>query len=387
MMKETMWQFESGHEPGPHLPWDNVAKDLWYDWCWQLANRITTRDNLWRAFPEAAFESPWFSSCLERMRLGITPYFARLIAEQGFNGPLWRQVIPSSSELTQRPHLRLDPLGEEKDSPVDGLVHRYCDRALILLTNKCAVYCRYCNRRRRARGEERDASQTQLSRCLDYLRQHAEVREVILSGGDPLTLADAKLDDFLRRLRSTPSVEVIRISSRMPVVLPYRVNDSLCRILDKHHPVFLNVHVNHPSELTADMRLACDRLIRVGVPLGSQTVLLKGVNDDPAILKDLFSTLLTLRIRPYCLYHCDPAEGTSHFRTTIAEGKALMAYLLANLSGMAVPHYVVDAPEGAGKIPILPNYVEGTFPGGVVLRNLQGRSVRYVDEEGEIGRL
>ncbi len=264
-----------------------------------------------------------------------------------------------------------------------GLVHRYPDRVLLLVTDRCAMYCRHCTRRRFAGSREHDTSKTQLDRYIAYLTRHPEVRDVILSGGDPLTQTDARLEDFLLRLRSVPSVEIIRLGSRLPITLPYRITDELCRMLEKYHPLYMNIHVNHPDELTPEVRDACNRLTRAGIPLGSQTVLLKGINDDPNVLKKLFQKLLTFRIKPYYLYHCDPAQGTAHFRTPIARGMELIEYLLGHTSGLAVPTYVVDAPHGAGKIPIMPNYVLTNFPGGAVLRNFEGMLVRYV-ENGEV---
>jgi lysine 2,3-aminomutase len=315
--------------------------------------------------------------------MAIPPYFATLIAREGLGGPLWKQAVVSSAELEERSSLRLDPLNEEDDSPVHGLVHRYPDRVLMLLTDRCAMYCRHCTRRRFAGSREHDASRSQIDRYLAYLQRHPEVRDVIVSGGDPLTQTDAKLNDFLERLRAVPTVEIIRIGSRLPITLPYRITDELCKMLEKYHPIFMNIHVNHPDELTPEVKEACDKLTRAGIPLGSQTVLLKGINDDPITLKKLFQKLLTFRIKPYYLYHCDPAQGTAHFRTPIARGMELIEYLMGHTSGLAVPTYVVDAPHGAGKIPVMPNYILTTFPGGAVLRNFEGMLVRYV-ENGEV---
>ena len=361
--------------------WPNASEDQWRDWRWQMAYRLTRLDDLIELIPGGMLDGERLASCAERFRLAITPFYAQLIRQHGPESPLWRQVVPSIAELEEHPHLTWDPLGEERDSPTGGLVHRYSDRILILLTDRCAVYCRFCNRRRLAQGPEGDASKKQLGRGLTYLKRHPEVREVILSGGDPLTWPDARLDDFLGQLRRIPSLEVIRIGTRMPVVLPFRVTESLCRVLQKHHPLYVNIHVNHPAELTPEMRTACERLIAAGIPLGSQTVLLRGINNDAAVLQDLFRRLLTFRIKPYCLYHCDPVQGTAHFRTSIAEGQAIMEYLMAHTSGLAVPNYIVDAPDGGGKIPIMPDYVEEVSEGNVILRNLKGRRLQYVDGE------
>lgn len=363
--------------------WRSVPEEKWRDWRWQMGHRLTSVDDLRKAFPLNGNDAEELSRCLERFRMAIPPYFAALIAREGIGGPLWKQAVVSSAELEERPSLRLDPLNEEDDSPVHGLVHRYPDRVLMLLTDRCAMYCRHCTRRRFAGSREHDASRNQLDRYLAYLQRHPEVRDVILSGGDPLTQTDTKLNDFLVRLRAVPTVEIIRIGSRLPITLPYRITDDLCRMLEQHHPIFMNIHVNHPDELTPEVKEACDRLTRAGIPLGSQTVLLKGINDDPTTLKKLFQKLLTFRIKPYYLYHCDPAQGTAHFRTPIARGMELVEYLLGHTSGLAVPTYVVDAPHGAGKIPVMPNYILTTFPGGAVMRNFEGMLVRYV-ENGEV---
>ena len=364
--------------------WRSVASAKWRDWRWQMSHRLTTIDDLREVFSDRFQADSRIASCIREFRMAITPYFARLIAAQGYNGSSWKQAVPSGAELEKRRHLKLDPLGEEKDSPIPGLVHRYRNRVLLLLTDRCAVYCRHCNRRRKATGVERDATEEQIDDWLVYLERHPEIREVILSGGDSLTLTDAHLDDFLSQLRRISSIEIIRIGSRMPVVLPFRITEDLCHMFKKYHPIFLNIHVNHPAELTPELKEACERLVRAGVPLGSQTVLLKRINDDPTTLKNLFSKLLTFRIKPYCLYHCDPAQGTAHFRTTIARGRAIMESLMTDLSGLAVPHYLADGPEGLGKIPISPNFVESSFTGGVVLRSLRGGKVHYVDDEAEI---
>jgi len=348
-----------------------------------MAHRLTTVDDLRNVFPLNGTETDELTRCLQRFRMAIPPYFATVMALEGPGGPLWKQAVVSSAELEERPSLRLDPLNEEDDSPVHGLVHRYPDRVLLLVTDRCAMYCRHCTRRRFAGSRERDTSRVQLDRCLDYLKRHPEVRDVIVSGGDPLTLTDAKLDEILARLRAIPSVEIIRLGSRLPITLPYRVTDDLCRMLEKYHPIFMNIHANHPDELTPEVREACDKLTRAGIPLGSQTVLLKGINDDPNTLKRLFQKLLTFRVKPYYLYHCDPAQGTAHLRTPISRGMELIEYLMGHTSGLAVPTYVVDAPHGAGKIPVMPNYMLTTFPGGAVLRNFEGMLVRYV-ENGEV---
>jgi lysine 2,3-aminomutase len=290
-------------------------------------------------------------------------------------------VIPSARECEEHDELTLDPLAESRDSPVAGLVHRYENRALLLVTNKCAVYCRYCNRRRCAQGGERDATILEMQNWLTYLKTHDEIEEVILSGGDPLTVNDEHLNSLLGALREVPNVKIVRICSRIPVVLPFRVTADLCALLKKHQPLYLNIHVNHPGELSEDMRRSCEMLADAGIPLGSQTVLLGGVNDAAPVLKALFARLLAYRIKPYSLYHADPVRGTAHFRIPLARGLEIMRTLIADLSGLAVPHYVLDAPHGLGKIPLLPETFLGENGAYVRLRSLVGEPIRYPDGE------
>jgi lysine 2,3-aminomutase len=362
--------------------WKDVSERQWSDWKWQMANRLIRIEELVGVVPDLQNEIGALKRNASTFRFAITPYYAHLSATWDENRPLWKQVIPALQECEKFDGLSLDPLAEERDTPVSGLVHRYENRVLLLVTNKCAVYCRFCNRRRRAEGSEGDATGGEIAGWLEYLRNHNEVHEVILSGGDPLTLTDENLDDLLGSLREIPSIQIIRLCSRMPVVLPFRVTTELCEILRRYQPLYLNIHVNHPSELTDEMRRACELLADTGVPLGSQAVLLRGINDDVSILKELFTRLLMLRIKPYSLYHGDPVQGTAHFRTSIARGQEIMRVLIAELSGLAVPHYVLDAPEGQGKIPILPEFVQNEEGRVIQLRSLKGESMRYPDGEG-----
>lgn len=357
--------------------WKEVSVATWTDWRWQMAHRLMNRNDL-RIFVEDEDTSgEILTACLRRFRWAVTPFWADRLMRRERGDPLWAQAIPSAREGEERPHLKKDPLGEEKDSPVPGIVHRYPDRALMLLTNRCAVYCRHCNRRRRAAGPERDASSAEIERMIEYLQGHPEIREVILSGGDPLLWSDKRLEQLLMRLRRISTLEIIRISTRLPVVLPFRITPALCHLLKRGQPLYLHIHVNHPAELSDEMNVACGLLADAGIPLGSQTVLLKGVNDDVKVLQTLFLNLLRMRIKPYALYHCDPAQGTAHFRTTLTAGRALMEELMKNTSGLAIPHYIADAPDGAGKIPIARDYITASIPGGVLLKNLWGKEVTY----------
>ncbi|NJC87213.1 MAG: KamA family radical SAM protein [Desulfuromonas sp.] len=304
----------------------------------------------------------------------ITPYYLSLIRE--VNDPIWRQAIPDAAELHDSVCFT-DPLDEENQSPVPNLVHRYPDRVLFLVCAECAMYCRFCTRKRKVGGEHMVVNSDTIALGLDYIRRHEEIRDVILSGGDPLLLADEKLDGILTALRAIPHVEIIRIGSRVPVVLPQRVTPGLIRVLRKHHPLYLNTHFNHPDEITATSAKACARLADAGIPLGNQTVLLRGVNDDPAVMKRLMQQLLAIRVRPYYLYQADMVQGTDHFRTSVAEGLEIVRALRGHTSGLGVPAYVIDAPGGGGKIPLLPDYLQELTEDEVRLKNYRGDLYSY----------
>ncbi|MFH1861639.1 MAG: KamA family radical SAM protein [bacterium] len=371
----------------PHVsipePWASVPKKKWMDWRWQLANRLQNSQELQSFFALKAEETENLIRCSARFRTAITPFYAALVSAGGRQGALWKQVIPDSAELTETHHLLEDPLDEKKNTPLPGLVRRYSNRALLLTTERCAVYCRFCTRKYFVGNHEQDLSRRDFDGVIQFLSNHSEIKEIILSGGDPLTLTDASLGDVLCALRSLPQVEIIRISSRIPVVLPYRITENLCALIRQYHPIFLQIHINHPQEITAELREACQRLSDAGISLGSQTVLLKGVNDDASVLEELFTSLLTLRIRPYSLYHCDYARGTEHFQTSIQDGITIMEHLQRQLSGLAVPHYIVDAPFGIGKIPILPNSIRHISENEVRLCNSMGVEVSYFSS-GEV---
>jgi len=310
----------------------------------------------------------------EHYPMRITPYYLSLI--RAVNDPIWRQAVPDAAELRDSVCF-VDPLDEENQSPVPNLVHRYPDRALFLVCAECAMYCRFCTRKRKVGGESMVINGDTIAQGLDYIRRHGEIRDVILSGGDPLLLADEKLDEILTALRAIPHVEIIRIGSRIPVVLPQRITPGLIRVLRKHHPLYLNTHFNHPDEITATSAKACTRLADAGIPLGNQTVLLRGVNDDPTVMKRLMQKLLAIRVRPYYLYQADMVQGTDHFRTGIAEGLEIVRALRGHTSGLGVPAYVIDAPGGGGKIPLLPDYLQSLDDHQAVLKNYRGELYSY----------
>jgi lysine 2,3-aminomutase len=305
----------------------------------------------------------------------VNPYYLGLIKE--VDDPIWRQAVPSEQEVHDSV-CYADPLEEENQSPVPNLVHRYPDRALFLVCSECAMYCRFCTRKRKVGGESMLVNRDTIESGLDYLSEHVEIRDVIVSGGDPLLLSDEKLDWILTRLRAIPHIEIIRIGSRIPVVLPQRITMGLIRVLRKHQPIYLNTHFNHPDEITETSAKACTRLADAGIPLGNQTVLLRGVNDDPTVMKRLMQRLLTIRVRPYYIYQADMVQGTDHFRTSVEEGIEIIRALRGHTSGLGVPAYVIDAPGGGGKIPILPDYLQ-SLGTEVVLKNYLGETYTYVN--------
>ncbi len=352
----------------------------WNDWRWQISNRIRTVEELEKIMPLSDAEGRAFSNTVRMLPMAVTPYYAALMDRNDPHDPIRRCVIPSYQELLHCPGESDDPLHEEFDSPVPGLVHRYPDRVLFLVTDFCSTYCRYCTRSRRV-GNTQNLGITRKNwdAALNYIEQHSEIRDVLISGGDPLTLPDEIIDWLLNRLRRIPHVEIIRAGTKVPAVLPQRITDALVRILKKYHPLWINVHCTHPRELTPETEQALARLADAGIPLGSQTVLLKGINDDPATMKSLYHGLLRSRVRPYYLYQCDPISGSSHFRTPVTKGLEIIEGLRGHTTGMAVPHFVIDAPEGGGKIPLLPDYYQGRESGDVVLRNYEGKYFRYPD--------
>ena len=349
----------------------------WNDWIWQLRNRITGIEELESVIKLTDDEKLGIMSCLKNLRMAITPYYASLIDPNNPHCPIRSQAIPTVQELDMSIGEMHDPLAEDQDSPTPGITHRYPDRVLLLLTDQCAMYCRHCTRRRLAGQKDGMFSMRQIEKGIDYIRRTPSVRDVLLSGGDPFTMSDERLEYILSKIRSIKHVEIIRIGTRTPVVLPQRITPELVAMLKKYHPLWINTHFNHPRELTPESREACARLANVGIPLGNQSVLLSGVNDCPWVLKKLFQELLTLRVRPYYLYQCDLSPGLEHFRTPVSKGIEIIENLRGHTSGMAVPTFVVDAPGGGGKIPVGPNYVLSQSTDQVILRNYEGVICTY----------
>jgi len=361
----------------PSEPWGAVSTEQWNDWSWQLRNRIQNLTQLESRLPLTPEERAGTILAGKKLALGITPHFFNLIDREDPDCPIRRQVVPRIEESITASDEMLDPCGEDSNMPVPGLVHRYPDRVLLLVTDRCASYCRYCTRSRVVSGAGEQELTMDLEGAFAYLQRHPEVRDVLLSGGDPLLLSDSKLDAILTRLRQIPTIEFIRIGTRIPIFLPQRITTELLNVLKKHHPLWMSVHSNHPKELTQEVRMALGRLADAGIPLGNQSVLLKGVNDRADTLKSLFHKLLLCRVRPYYLYQCDLISGSAHLRTTIREGQEIMEQLRGHTTGYAVPTYVVDGPGGGGKIPIGPNYIVGMADNRVILKNYKGDVYEY----------
>ncbi|HET7215479.1 MAG TPA: lysine 2,3-aminomutase [Terriglobia bacterium] len=362
--------------------WRHATAEQWADWKWQLKNRIDNAAMLAEVFPLTADEAAAARNSAQMFRLGITPHYSTLVDPDDPACPIRLQVMPRSAEMSVAPYEMSDPLHEDVDSPVPGLTHRYPDRVLLVITHECALYCRYCTRRRIV-GDHEGNDPKLLLAALEYIRQHTEIRDVLISGGDPLGLSDAVLENVISRLRSIKHVEIIRIGTRIPVVMPQRLTPALLAMLRKYHPIWLNTHFNHPFELRPqETRDAMERLVDAGIPTGNQTVLLRGVNDCPVIMRSLVHELVKLRCRPYYIYNCDLSEGLSHFRTPVSTGLAIMESLYGHTSGYAVPTFVVDAPGGGGKIPLMPNYMIASGNGNVILRNYRGEYSTYVDHGG-----
>jgi lysine 2,3-aminomutase len=361
--------------PRPAL-WADIPDEQWDDWRWQLANRLNSVEELSHIINLTPEEIEGLTA-ENKFRVDITPYFASLIDPDDPRCPVRRQVIPLGRELQAFEGMMEDSLAEDKHSPVPGLVHRYPDRVLMLLTTQCASYCRYCTRSRIVGNPRANFSRAEYDLQLDYLRRTPQVRDVLLSGGDPLTLAPKLLEYILNGLREIEHIEIIRIGSRVPVFLPQRITDEFAEMLGRYHPLWINVHVNHPKEITPELGQALDRLSRAGIPLGNQSVLLAGINDSVNIQRELVHKLVRNRVRPYYLYQCDLVKGAGHFRTTVAKGVEIIEGLRGHTSGYAVPTYVVDAPGGGGKIPVMPQYLISQAPGKVVLRNYEGFITAY----------
>jgi len=356
-----------------------ATADSWNDWKWQLRNSITNIEDLKKIIKLSDKEILAINNLKGRLPLRITPYFASLIWNTNSSHPLRRNVVPVVEELLQSSAEQSDPLHEHSYSPVKGIVHRYPDRVLFTVTQVCSSYCRYCTRSHSV-GKLDKLGRQDFEKAFNYIRSHKEVRDVLISGGDPLTLSDEVLDYILSNIRSIEHVEMVRIGSRVPVVLPQRITDNLINVLRKYHPLFISLHFSHPLEITDECAKACIKLADGGIPLGSQTVLLKGINDNVPVMKELMHKLLKIRVRPYYLYQCDLIPGSGHFRTTVKKGLEIIKGLRGFTSGYAVPTFVVDAPGGGGKIPLLPDYVVEHNDEKIVLRNYKGVICEYPEK-------
>ena len=359
----------------------DIPAELWNDWKWQVRNRIETVEDLKKHVELTAEEEEGVRQCLGVLRMAITPYYLSLIDLNDPHDPIRRQAIPTACELHQSEADLLDPLHEDTDSPVKGLTHRYPDRVLLLVTDQCSMYCRHCTRRRFAGQTDQAVPVEQIDGCIEYVRNHPEVRDVLISGGDPLVMSDERLEYIIAKIREIPHVEIVRIGSRTPVVMPQRITPELCAMLKKYHPVWLNTHFNHPKEVTEESKRACAMLADAGVPLGNQSVLLAGVNDCVFTMKKLVHELVKMRVRPYYMYQCDLSMGLEHFRTPVGKGIEIIEGLRGHTSGFCVPTFVVDAPGGGGKTPVMPDYVISQTPRKVILRNFEGVITTYTEPE------
>ena len=357
----------------------NVTDEQWNDWKWQVKNRIETYEELSKYFTFSDEEADGIKKALAKFRMAITPYYLSLIDPNDPFDPIRRQAIPQGAECNIAPADLNDPLHEDEDSPAPGLTHRYPDRVLFLITDMCSMYCRHCTRRRFAGQKDDESPSQRIEKCLEYIEKTPQVRDVLLSGGDALMVSDQKLEYIIGRLRKIPHVEIVRIGSRTPVVCPQRITPELCEMLKKYHPIWLNTHFNHPNEFTPEAEQALARLANAGIPLGNQTVLLRGVNDCVHVMKKLMHELVRNRVRPYYIYQCDLSMGLEHFRTPVSKGIEIIENLRGHTSGYAVPTFVVDAPGGGGKTPVMPQYVISQSPDKVILRNFEGVITTYTE--------
>ncbi|MGB2581314.1 MAG: lysine 2,3-aminomutase [Thermoplasmata archaeon] len=363
--------------------WKKVSPKQWADWKWQVRNRITDVDALAKVINLTPEEREEIANSAKYLRMAITPYYASLMDPDNPECPVRRQAVPTSNELHLSKDDMEDTVGETTDAPHDGLTHRYPDRVLLLITDQCSMYCRHCCRRRIVGVTDHARSWEEIEAGIDYIRKTPQVRDVLLSGGDCLLVSDAFLEKIIRELRTIKHVEVIRLGSRTPVVLPQRITPALVKMLRKYHPIWLNVHFNHPNEVTPDSKKAVEMLADGGIPVGNQSVLLKGVNDCPTVMKKLCHDLVAIRCRPYYIYQCDIAKGLEHFRTATAKGIEIIEHLRGHTSGFAVPEFVIDAPTGGGKIPVGPQYLISMSDKRVILRNYEGGIFQFPEVEGD----
>ena len=362
--------------------WKDVTDEQWNDWHWQVNNRLNTVDQIKQVVDLTADEEADIAKVMDGFRVGITPYYASLMDPDDPGCPVRRQAVPILEETHRSEADMLDPLHEDEDSPAPGLTHRYPDRVLFLITDQCSMYCRHCTRRRLAGETDGARSMDDIKACIDYIRRTPVVRDVLLSGGDCLCVEDDVLEYIISELRKIEHVEIVRLGSRTPVVMPQRITDDLCNMLKKYHPIWLNTHFNHPKEMTPEAMEACRKLADVGIPLGNQSVLLRGVNDDVHVMRNLMHVLVKNRVRPYYIYQCDLSLGIEHFRTPVSKGIEIIEGLRGHTSGYAVPTFVVDAPGGGGKTPVMPQYVISQTPDKIILRNYEGVITTYTEPVG-----
>ena len=359
----------------------DVSESEWNDWKWQVRNRIETLEDLKKYINLTEKEEEGVKAATSVLRMGITPYYLTLIDPNNPKCPVRQQAIPTAAELKKSDADLNDPLHEDEDSPVPGLTHRYPDRVLLLVTDMCSMYCRHCTRRRFAGQTDAAVGMEKIDKAIEYIAKTPVVRDVLLSGGDALLISDDKLEYIIKKLREIPHVEIIRIGSRTPVVLPQRITPELTEMLKKYHPIWLNTHFNHSDEITTASKEACNLMANAGIPLGNQSVLLRGINDCTHIMKDLVHDLVAMRVRPYYIYQCDLSVGLEHFRTPVSKGIEIIEGLRGHTSGYAVPTFVVDAPGGGGKTPVMPQYIVSQSPRRIVLRNFEGVITTYTEPE------
>jgi len=364
--------------------WKDVSEKDWDDWKWQVLNRVATVEQLKEIINLTPDEEKGVHECLKVLRMGISPYFASLMDPDDPNCPVRMQAVPNIKELDFKKTDMEDPLFEDIDSPTPGLTHRYPDRVLFLITDMCGNYCRHCTRRRYAGHTDKARQKNEIDAGIKYIRDHEEIRDVLLSGGDGLLVSDAMLEDIIKKLKDIDHVEIVRIGSRAPCTLPQRITPELCDMLAKYHPIWLNTHFNHPKEITPESTKAVEMLVNHGIPVGNQSVLLKGINDCPTIMKKLVHELVRIRCRPYYYYQCDLSKGLEHFRTSVAKGIEIQEALRGHTSGFAVPTFILDGPGGGGKIPLAPQYLISMSDKRVVLRNYEGGTFSYPEPKDRV---
>lgn len=367
-------EFRTG---GRGRAWQDVPDELWNSWIWQQQNRVRTLEKLRTVIDVTKEEEEAYEKSSEIFNMAITPYYAAMMNPTDENCPIRLQSVPKMGELTVQPEEMEDPLAEERDMPVPGVTHRYPDRVLFYTTHHCPVYCRHCTRKRKVADPGSAAQKEQLEKGLEYIRNNTQIRDVVISGGDPLSNSDDRLDYIMGSLRKMPHIEVFRLGTRNLVTLPHRITDDFVEILKKHKPFYVHTHFNHPTECTAEAFEACAKIADAGIPINNQMVLMKGINDDPQVVKRLNHLLLMMRVRPYYIFQCDMSQGISHFRTPVEVGINIIENLRGHTSGMAVPHFVIDAPGGGGKIPLLPTYVKSFDGENLVLRNYANKEFVY----------